>query len=132
MQNPFQVTFKGMDPNKEVEAEVRAWLLKLGSLTDAARMMSGRMVIESIERTGAQRNSGSRYCASVELLTLDDDVIVARDQVGNAAHEDVYVAVRNAFRLLRRQLETSNERRLLIAATVLPDPPVSAPEPETT
>jgi hypothetical protein len=112
MQNSIDVVFKGMDRSKEIEAEVGAWMLKLRSLSDAAGMMSGQIVVESMERTGAQRHSGRRFSASVALATLDADVMVARDQDGNAAHEDVYVSVRNAFRALRRRLETDNERRL--------------------
>jgi len=80
MQNSVHVVFKGMDPNKDVEAEVRAWMVKLGSLTDAAGMIGGCMVVESIERTGAQRHGGSRYVGAIELTTLDADVVVARDQ----------------------------------------------------
>jgi hypothetical protein len=135
MQNPFQVSFKGMEPNKAVESEVRAWVTKLSSLIDAARMMSGRMVIESAEQNGSQRHHGPRYHAYMELTTLDAAVIVERDQVGNDAHEDVFVAVRNAFRLLRRQLvavrarqqETNPDRdgNADSDAVVVVDPPVN-------
>src|SRR6516164_4802881 len=37
MQNPFQIAFKGMDRNPALEDEVRAWLVRLSALTDAAR-----------------------------------------------------------------------------------------------
>jgi hypothetical protein len=116
LQNPFHTIYKGMDPIKDLEVEVRAWMAKLAPLIDAAGMMSGRMVIESIERTGAQRHGGLRYCAYIELSTLRADVVVARDQVGNEPHEDVYVAVRNAFRLLRRLLTANQESRTLLDA----------------
>jgi hypothetical protein len=116
MHNSFSVVFKGMDTNKDVETEVRAWIVKIRPLTDAARMLSGRVIVESIERTGAQRNSGVRYGASVEIATLDEDVVAGPDHADNAAHEDVYVAVRNAFRLVRRELAASIERRSLSGA----------------
>src|SRR3954471_9522170 len=104
VQNPFRIAFKGMEPNKAVETEVRAWLTKLSPLTDATRMMSGNLVIESVEQRGSRGRSGLRYCARMELTTLDTVLVIDRDGAGNAAHEDVYVAVRNAFRLLRREL----------------------------
>jgi hypothetical protein len=125
MQNSFQVVFKGMDPNKEIEAEVRAWAVKLRSLTDAAGLLSGHVVVESLERTGAQRHGGARFCATVELRTLEANVVIAADQDGNKMHEDVYVAVRNAFRALRRELVVHNQRRLLPGAgAVAGDAPV--------
>ena len=124
MHNSFSVVFKGMDPSKDVETEVRAWIVKIRPLTDAARMLSGRVVVESIERTGAQRNSGVRYGASVEIATLDEDVVAGPDHVDNPAHEDVYVAVRNAFRLVRRELATSIERRSVTGASEAASDPV--------
>src|SRR6185369_6331604 len=84
---------------------------KLAPLTDAARMMSGRMVIESVERKGAQRHGGMRYCAHLALTTLDTELIIGFDGDDSAGHEDVYVAIRDAFRLLRRQLAAERERR---------------------
>jgi ribosome-associated translation inhibitor RaiA len=100
-----------MDPNKALESEVRAWMDRLSPLTDATRMMSGHMVIESVERKGTQRHSGMRYGVHLELTTLDTELVIELDQEGNTAHEDVYVAIRNAFRLLRRQLVAEQERR---------------------
>jgi hypothetical protein len=110
MQNPFQIAFKGMDRNPALEDEVRAWLVRLSALTDAARMMSGRIVIESVERKGLQRGGGMRYCSRLELTTLDTELVVDGDVEGNAAQEDVYVAIRNSFRLLRHQLVAEGER----------------------
>ena len=43
-----------------------------------------------------------------ELTTLDTEMVIKVDQEGNTAHEDVYVAIRNAFRLLRECYQERN------------------------
>jgi cold shock CspA family protein len=100
MDNGFRIAFRGTDANKPAEAEVRAWLDKLAPLTAAAGVTGGQIVIEGL----AQSHHGGRYRAHMELTIPGGAVVVGPDHEGNAAHEDVYVAIRNAFRGLRRRL----------------------------
>jgi hypothetical protein len=99
-----------MDRSLALEDEVRAWLGRLSALTDAARMMSGRIVIESVERKGPRRSGVTCYCSRLELTTIDEELVVDSHVEGNAAQEDVYGAIRNSFRLLRHQLVVETER----------------------
>jgi Sigma 54 modulation protein / S30EA ribosomal protein len=94
-----QITFGGMDAVEVVKVEVRAWLEKLGPLTTA--MMGARVVIETVE----ERRKERRYSVRMELTMPEGLVVVGLDHPSNGAHEDIYVAVRNAFRAARRQLE---------------------------
>lgn len=107
MENSFKVAFKGMDTSRAVEAEVRAWLGKLGPLTIAAGITGGQIVIEAVHL----HNQGSRHQARMELAIPGRTLLIGPDHAGNGAHEDVYVAVRNAFRALRRQMAEDRERR---------------------
>lgn len=125
MQNQFQITFKGMTATPEVEAEVRAWLEKLAPLRAAAQMTSGQIAIEAA--FGHQRNQqGYRYQVRMQLATARAPMTVGADDVGNVPHDDVYVAIRNGFRSVKRQLLEDEARQ---AALGEPLPAVSSTEP---
>jgi ribosome-associated translation inhibitor RaiA len=94
-----RITFVGMDAVEAARLEVRAWLPRLGALT--APMTAGQVVIEAVEEHRKQR----LYRVRMELTLPGGPVIVTHEHPNNAAHEDLYVAIRNAFRAARRQLE---------------------------
>ena len=96
-----QIAFVGTTASEAPRAEVHAWLAKLGLLT--APMTEGRVVIEarSIKTTKQRKAIGSGW-----TLTMPHGIVtVGHDHPNNGAHEDIYVAIRNAFRAGRRELE---------------------------
>jgi ribosome-associated translation inhibitor RaiA len=104
--HPCHITFKGMDPSEAARVEVRAWLERLGPLTTP--MIAGQVVIEAIDEG---RRDDRRYHVRMELTMPEGVVTIGPDHPSNGAHEDVYVAIRNAFRAARRQLEISAQAR---------------------
>jgi hypothetical protein len=96
---PCQITFSGMLASEAPKAEVRAWLQRLGPLT--APMTGGRVLIEAIDQDRKER----QYQVRLEISMPGEVVVVGPDHPSNGPHEDVYVAIRNAFRGARRQLE---------------------------
>ena len=100
-----QVTFVGMDAVEAAKVEVRAWLPRLGALTE--QVTAGHVVIEAIDEHRKER----RYRVRMELTMGEGVVIVTHDHPSNIAHEDVYVAIRNGFRAARRQLEEHGKTR---------------------
>jgi hypothetical protein len=63
--------------------------------------MSCRVVIELHHRHHHQAISTMR----VDLKAPDTEIVASREPVEHHAHEDVYVAIRDAFDAVRRQLE---------------------------
>ena len=104
--HPCHIIFKGMDPSEAGRVEVRAWLDRLGPLTTP--MIAGQVVIEAIDEG---RRDDRRYHVRMELTMPEGVVTIGPDHPSNGAHEDVYVAIRNAFRAARRQLEISAQAR---------------------
>jgi hypothetical protein len=96
---PCQVNFGGMPASEPPRVEVYAWLEKLGSLT--AAMTGGQVLIEAVDRGRKDRH----YRVRMDLTMPTGTVVVAYDHPSNGPHEDVIVAIRNAFRAARRQLE---------------------------
>lgn len=112
IQTSCQITFVGMDAVDALKLEVRAWLLRLGVLT--AEATAGHVLIETID----ERRKERRYRVAMELAMPDGMVVVKHDHPSNTAHEDVYVAIRNAFRAARRQLEEYFKARSALGGTV--------------
>jgi hypothetical protein len=94
-----QVAFSGMLATELARVEVHAWLERLGALT--APMTAGQVLIEAVDRGRKE----CHYRVRMDLTMPAGVVIVDHDHPSNRPHEDVYVAIRNAFRAARRQLE---------------------------
>src|ERR1022692_2138389 len=121
--HPCQIIFKGMDPSEPGRVEVRAWLDKLGALTTP--MIGGQVVIEAVDEG---RREDRRYHVRMELTMPEGLVVVGPEHPSNAAHEDVYVAIRNAFRAARRQLESSAQAHAVDAAAIAGSRPLMTVE----
>jgi hypothetical protein len=104
-----QIAFGGMLASEPPRAEVHAWLDKLGALT--APMTAGRVLIEAVDRGRKPQH----YRVRMDLTLPTGVVVIDYDHPNNGPHEDVYVAIRNAFRAARRQLEA--HYRTLTTAT---------------
>ena len=95
-----QITFVGMDAAEPLRLEVRAWLARLGPVM--ADVKSGHVLIEGVEEPRKMRT----YRVRMDLPLSDGTTVsVTHEHPSNGAHEDVYVAIRNAFRAARRALE---------------------------
>ena len=96
---PCQITFSGLVASEPARVEVHAWLEKLDALT--ASMTDGQLLIEAVDRGRHERH----YRVRMSLTLSTGVVVVDYDHPSNTPHEDVFVAIRNAFRAARRQLE---------------------------
>jgi ribosomal subunit interface protein len=100
MDVPLELSFRNMDASEAVEAKVRERVDKLE--TYFGRINSCRVVIEAPHR---HHHKGKVYHVRIEIGVPGNTIIVDRDPGQHHAHEDVYVAVRDAFDAARRQLE---------------------------
>jgi ribosomal subunit interface protein len=100
MDIPLQISFRNMDRSETVEAKVRERVAKLETYFN--HISSCRVVIEAPER---RRRKGKLYHVRVEIGVPGTELVANRHPRNKHAHEDVYVAVRDAFDAARRQLE---------------------------
>ncbi len=113
---PCQIAFAGMVASEPPRVEVHAWLEKLGALT--AGMTAGQVLIETVDRGRKDRH----YRVRMDLTLPTGIVVVDYDHPNNGPHEDVFVAIRNAFRAARRELETHvREARSRASGAPAPD-----------
>jgi len=99
MQQPLEITFRGMDRSAAVEATVQRWMDRLERTYP--RMVRGSVVIELPHR---HSRHGQAFHVGIDITIPERTISVSRDPGLDAAHDDVYVAIADAFRAARRQL----------------------------
>ncbi len=100
MRLPLQITYRDMLPSEAVDRCIRERAARLDQFCD--RIMSCRVVVESRHHRHRQ---GALYHIGIDLTAPGDEIVVSREPATHRSHEDVYVAIRDAFDALRRRLE---------------------------
>lgn len=103
---PLQVTWRNVPQSDAVEAAIRDKAQKLDQFYD--RIVSCRALVEAAHR---RHHKGNLYRLRLEIEVPDGEIVVTRDPGENHAHEDIYVAVRDAFDAARRQLQDYSAKR---------------------
>jgi len=106
MKLPLQITFRNLDPSEAMETQIRKKAEKLDQVCDD--IMSCRVMVEAQHR---HHHKGNIYHTRIDITVPDKELVVSRDPSDNHAHEDAYVAIRDAFDAARRQLEDYVQRR---------------------
>jgi len=99
-QLPLQVTFRNLDHSDAVEARIREKVEKLGSFHGG--IMSCRVSVEMLHRHHQQ---GNHFHVRIDLKVPGHELVAGREPDENHAYTDVYVAIRDAFDAMKRQLE---------------------------
>lgn len=106
MQIPLQITFKDIPQSDAVEARIREKAAKLERFHD--RIISCRIVLSKEHQ---HHNKGNLYQVHIDLKTPNTEIVATRSPAQHHAHEDIYVAIRDAFNAVVRQLEDQARRR---------------------
>jgi cold shock CspA family protein/ribosome-associated translation inhibitor RaiA len=100
MQIPVDITFKEIGKSDALEARVREWVSKLERVYD--RIVRCEVMIETPHR---HHRNGRQFHVRIRLTVPGGEIVTSRDPGPDEAHEDAYVAIRDAFTAVRRQLE---------------------------
>jgi cold shock CspA family protein/ribosome-associated translation inhibitor RaiA len=100
MQIPVDITFKELGKSDAVEARIRDWVSKLERVFD--RIVRCEVMIETPHR---HQRSGRQFHVRVRLTVPGGEIVASHDPGPDEAHEDPYVAIRDAFTAAKRQLE---------------------------
>jgi len=100
MMIPLQITWRDIDKSEAVEASVREHAEKLDQFCD--HINSCRVVIEAPHH---HKNKGNIFHISIDITAPGKEIAVTRDPSKHQAHEDMYVAIRDAFNAARRQVQ---------------------------
>ena len=100
MDLPLQITWREVPPSPAIEADIREKAEKLELFY--GHIISCRVVVEAPH---AHHHKGKLYRLHIEIDVPGRTIHVNRDPAEHHAHEDVYVAIRDAFDAARRQLQ---------------------------
>ena len=105
MTNEFQVVFHNIDQTDAITDAVQKRISKLERFCD--QIITGRVVLDSPHNN---HHKGKVYSVTVEIHTPVKEVRVNQDQHDNHAHEDLYIAIRDAFDVAERQLKSVDKK----------------------
>ena len=100
MNQPLQVTFRGMAPSNAVRERIEEYAQKLEQFCD--RILTCRVVVEEPHRSHQQ---GNHFHVRVAMAVPGRNIVVDRAPSEAALFEDPYATLHDAFDAARRQLQ---------------------------
>lgn len=104
---PLEIAFRDISHSDAVEARVRKEASKLQRFHQ--RIVNCRVVVAAPDR---HKHKGKLYHVKIQISVPNGNLWVDRRSPYNHAHEDVYVAIRDAFSAASRRLEDEVRRKL--------------------
>jgi len=101
MRLPLQLSVRNMSLSEAAEADIREKAARLDSFYD--QVMGCRVIVEAPHR---HHRKGVLYNVRIDMTVPGSELVIKREP-----HEDLYVAIRDAFDAARRQLEDYARRR---------------------
>jgi ribosome-associated translation inhibitor RaiA len=106
MKIPLQVTFRDFEPSPAIKSAVRRRTLWLERFYP--HITGCRVAIDAPHKHSRQ---GRQYRVRVDVTVPGAELVANRQSARDGAHEDLYVALRDAFRATRRELQDYARRR---------------------
>jgi ribosomal subunit interface protein len=106
MEIPVEVTFRSMEHSNALEAAVRERAGKLERFHP--RILSCRVVVEASHRRTSP--TASVYHVRVDVTVPGSKLVAHQEPPPQRFHEDVQIAIRDAFDRMRRELEEHARR----------------------
>jgi ribosome-associated translation inhibitor RaiA len=92
MQSPLKITFRDFPPSEAIAAKIQQQFTKLHRFCD--RIISCQVAIEAPHQN---HHKGKIYHVRINLSIPQGNIAINRDSEPNHAHENPYVAIRDAF-----------------------------------
>lgn len=106
MRLPLQVTFRHMEPSPALEARIRELATRLDKFSD--QIIHCNVVVQAPHR---HQQQGELFDVRIDITVPGREIAIRRAHPADHAHEDPYVALRDAFRAARRKLQDYQRER---------------------
>jgi ribosome-associated translation inhibitor RaiA len=103
---PVEITFHGLEATEALRVDILDHAHRLERF--APEILHCQVVIEPAEH---RRHKGNRFTTRVRVTLPGAELNVGHTASGDQSHEDAYVAVRDAFRAIRRKLQDFRRER---------------------
>ena len=97
---PLQITFRHTEPSAALEARIRELAARLDRFS--AHIMRCHVILEPSPH---HKRQGALYDFRIDITLPDEEIAIRHAHPADHAHEDPYVALRDAFLAARRKLE---------------------------
>lgn len=105
MKLPLEITFRNVVRTDDIDERIRSKAAKLDRMFD--RITGCRVVVEAPHK---HHNKGNTYHVRIELSVPGGELVVNRDPQ-NQEHEELAIALRDAFNAAQRQLQSYSQKR---------------------
>ncbi len=123
MMAPAEIIFRDMPRSEALERRILEKINKLEQLHD--HITSCNVIVEE---THQHKHRGKLFHIRINLTVPERELVVSHEKHDKQEHEDPYVAVRDAFKAMHRQLTDYSQRlRGSVKAHSRPDTPVVPP-----
>jgi ribosomal subunit interface protein len=102
---PFRISFRDIEPSAAIEARARERADRLERFSD--RITDCHVMVRSPHR---HHHQGKLYEVHIRILVPGSEVVISHERPQDHAHEDLYVALRDAFDAAERHLEDHARR----------------------
>lgn len=106
MQLTPEITFRDLDPSPALMARIEERATRLDRHHPG--IVGCRVMVECHHR---HQHKGKLYQVRIDVTVPGAELAVSRNPEGDHAHEDAYVAIRDAFDAMERRLESRQARR---------------------
>jgi ribosomal subunit interface protein len=106
MEQPLELTFTDMPPSEFVERNIRERVAKLERLFD--RITSCHVYVAAPHK---RHQKGNHFEIRIEVRVPGTELVVNNQPGDVHAHEDIHVAIRDAFNAMERQLKKHKAKR---------------------
>ena len=100
MDIPLDIRFHNMDPSAAMEAAIRERVQKLEKFGE--HIVSCHVTVDAPHK---HHHQGNLFQIKVDVRLPGGNAIASRDPAKDHAHEDAYVALRDAFKAVQRQVK---------------------------
>lgn len=101
MNLPLEITFRHMERSEALAADIEQHAAQLEKFAD--KITRCHVVVESPHQ---HKHQGQLYHISLDIIVHGHEITVSRSHDMHHAHEDPYVAIRDAFNAAKHQLQT--------------------------
>jgi ribosome-associated translation inhibitor RaiA len=106
MRMPLQLTFQNVDRSPALETRIRELAARLDRFSD--QIMRCHVTVVAPHH---HRRQGNLFEVRIDLTVPDREIGIRHTGPLDHAHEDSYVALRDAFHAARRKLQDYERRR---------------------
>ena len=105
MQKDLQIVFRGVEQSDSIEHAIHKKVDKLERFCD--NITACRVVVDSPHNN---HQKGKKYHVTVDISVPQQDIVVAHDQHDKHGHQNLYIAIRDAFNAAERRLKKRSNR----------------------